>query len=113
MVTNRFDELNRYLGFVVRTEAEVPKGTGKDKVVRKKASGDWRHWFLAEDVDLFKPAFGPYMETIGYDVNDWAVSPSPQIEPEFSSIYMQSLPKKVTRNIMLRYADNLIQRFLR
>jgi hypothetical protein len=53
------------------------------------------------------------METIGYDVNDWAVSPSPQIEPEFSSIYMQSLPKKVTRNIMLRYADNLIQRFLR
>jgi hypothetical protein len=113
MVTNRFDELNRYLGFVVRTEAEVPKGTGKEKVVRKKASGDWRHWFLQEDVELFEPAFRPYMETIGYDANDWAISPSPEIEPEFSSVYMQSLPKKVTRNIVLSYADTLIQRFLR
>lgn len=113
MVTNHFDELNRYLGFIVRTEAEVPKGSGKEKVVRKKASGDWRHWFLQEDVEFFKPAFQPYMETIGYDVNDWAISPSPKIEPEFSSIYMQGLPKKVTRNIVLRYADSLIQRFLR
>jgi hypothetical protein len=53
------------------------------------------------------------METIGYDANDWAISPSPEIEPEFSSVYMQSLPKKVTRNIVLSYADTLIQRFLR
>jgi hypothetical protein len=113
MVTNRFDELNRNLGFIDKTEAEVPKGTGKEKVVRKKASGDWRHWFLQEDVDLFKPAYQPYMETIGYDVNEWTISPSPQIEAEFSSIYMQGLPKKVTQNILLRYADNLIQRFLR
>lgn len=113
MVANRFDDLNRYLGFVVKTEAEVPKGTGKEKVVRKKATGDWRHWFLQEDVDLFKPAYQPYMEAIGYDVHDWGISPSPEIEPEFSSVYMQSLPKKVTRNIVLRYADNLIQRFLR
>ena len=113
MVANRFDELNRYLGFIVKTEAEVPKGTGKEKVVRKKATGDWRHWFLQEDVDLFKPAYQPYMEAIGYDLNDWDISPSPEIEPEFSSVYLQSLPKKVTRNIVLRYADNLIQRFLR
>jgi hypothetical protein len=110
MVANRVEELNAYLGFTVKPEAEVPKGTGKDKVVRKKATGDWRHWFLEEDVDLFKPAFLPYMKAIGYDVNDWELSPAPEIQPEFSSTYMQSLPKKVTRNIVLRYADTVIQK---
>lgn len=113
MVANRFDDLNRYLGFIVKNEAEVPKGTGKEKVVRKKATGDWRHWFLPEDVALLKPAYLPYMETIGYDTHDWELSPTPEIEPEFSSVYMQSLPRKVTRNIVLRYADTLVQRLAR
>jgi hypothetical protein len=113
MVANRFDQLNAYLGFRVQTAAEVPKGTGKEKVVRKKATGDWRHWFLPEDVALLKPAFLPYMEAIGYDLEDWDLSPAPEIQPEFSSVYMQSLPKKVTRNIVMRYADTLLQKFSR
>jgi hypothetical protein len=36
MVTGQFDNINRYLGFTLKSEAEVPKGTGKDKVVRKR-----------------------------------------------------------------------------
>ncbi len=110
MVGQKFEALNDYLGFSMAAEAEVPSGTGKDKVVRKKATGDWRHWFTPVDADLFKSAYRPYMELIGYDCEDWTPAANPVIEPQFSSVYMQNLPKKATKNIVLRYIDPLLQR---
>ena len=111
MVTGKFDEINRYLGFDLKSDAEVPKGTGKDKVIRKKAFGDWRHWFTEEDVALFKPAYLPYMEAAGYDCNDWALAPDPVIEPRFSSVYVKNLADKGHSNILKRFYDNLMQRY--
>ena len=111
MVANKFDALNNYLGFEVQADASVPSTSGKAKVIRKKSTGDWRHWFTKEDVEIFKPAFTPYMELIGYDCNDWSPSPNPVIEPEYSSIYMQNLPRKAKKNNLLRYLDPIIQKF--
>ena len=111
LVDLNFTDLNAYLGFEVAADATIPSASGKAKVVRKKATGDWRHWFTKEDVELFKPAYLPYMELIGYDCNDWALDPNPVIEPEFSSVYMQNLPRKATKNVVLRYLDPIIQRF--
>ena len=111
MVAKQFDDLSAYLGFEMASEAEVPRNTGKDKVVRKKATGDWRHWFTEEDVELFKTAYLPYMETIGYDCDDWSLTEKPIIEPEYSSVYMHNLTKKATKNIILRFVDPIIQRF--
>jgi len=111
MVTGKFDEINRYLGFDLKSEAEVPKGTGKDKVIRKKAFGDWRHWFTEEDVALFKPAYLPYMEAVGYDCDDWIPAPDPVIEPQFSSVYVKNLADKGHSNILKRFYDNLMQRY--
>ena len=110
MVANKFDALNNYLEFEVQADATVPSASGKAKVIRKRTSGDWRHWFTEKDVELFKPAFMPYMELIGYDHNDWALSPDPVIEPEFSSLYMQQLPRKAKKNIVLRFLDPVMQR---
>jgi hypothetical protein len=110
MVDNHLKDLNDYLGFEIKSEAEVPSASGKAKVIRKKASGDWRHWFTDADQDLFKPAFNDYMEFFGYDCNDWAPSPDPLIEPRYASIYMQELPRKATKNSILRYLDPIIQR---
>jgi len=110
MVANKFDALNNYLGFEVQADATVPSTSGKAKVIRKRTTGDWRHWFTEEDVELFKPAFMPYMELIGYDHNDWALSPQPVIEPEYSSLYMQRLPRKAKKNIVLRFLDPITQR---
>ena len=113
MVNGKFDALNNYLQFEVQADATVPSASGKAKVIRKKSTGDWRHWFTAEDVEIFKPAFKPYMELIGYDCNDWSSNPDPVIEPEYSSVYMQNLPRKAAKNSILRYLDPLIQRFVK
>ncbi len=73
--------------------------------------GDWRHWFTEEDVDLFKPAYLPYMEVIGYDCDDWTLSNNPVIEPEYSSIYIQRLARMKTINTIRRFKDSLLQLF--
>ena len=111
MVDKKFDDLNDFLGFKTNADAEVPSGTGKEKVVRKKAYGDWRHWFTAKDVAIFKPAYTPYMEAVRYDCDDWNLSPEPQVEPQFSSEYMHSLTQKAGKNIIMRFFDNISQRF--
>ncbi len=111
MVDKNFDSLNNYLGFQVEEDAEVPKSTGKAKVVRKKAMGDWRHWFTEEDVDLFKPAYLTYMKVIGYDCDDWTLSENPFIESEYSSMYMKRLSRMKTTNTILSFKESILRHF--
>ena len=111
MVANNFSDLNAYLGFEVDQNGEVPVSTGKAKVVRKKAVGDWRHWFTQEDVDLFKPLYLPYLEIIGYDCDDWSISSKPIIEPQYSSVYIQNLQKRKNMDAV-RWVKDIIKRRL-
>lgn len=103
MILNNLETLHEYLGFEIDGNAQIPSTTKKKKVARKKAMGDWRHWFTEEDVELFKPALMPYMELIGYDCNDWALESNPEIEPQFSSLYMEGLARQNTVNTLRRY----------
>ncbi len=109
MVANHFSDLNAYLGFEVDQDGEVPVSTGKAKVVRKKAVGDWRHWFTQEDVGLFKPLYLPYLQIIGYDSNDWSISSNPVIEPQYSSGYIQKLQKRKNMD-SVRWVKDIIKR---
>jgi hypothetical protein len=111
MVANNFTKLNDYLGFSVQADAEVPQTTAKAKVVRKKSTGDWRHWFNQEDIRLLKPAYTAYMKLIGYDCDDWNLSESPVIEPKYSSVYMKNLARKATKNAFRKYLGSIIERF--
>ena len=113
MISGNFDSLNKYLGFTVKADGEVPVSTGKAKVVRKKASGDWRNWYTEQDVELFKPAYRNYMELIGYDINDWVLKANPVIEPEYSSVYIQNLFHKADRNIVQRFLSLIVRRMVR
>ena len=110
MVSKNFDGLNEYVGFQIAVDAEIPTSTGKAKVVRKKATGDWRHWFTEEDVELFKQVYLPYMEIVGYDCDDWALSKNPVIEAEYSSVYMQSLPRRAPLDVIRHYRERLVKR---
>ena len=111
MVGKNFDGLNGYLGFELEADGEVPKSTGKAKVVRKKAVGDWRHWFTEEDVEIYKPVYTSYMKLIGYDLEDWYLSPNPVIEPEYSSMYMKSLPRMKTGASIRSFKDLVLRLF--
>jgi hypothetical protein len=113
MIANNYDVLNKYLGFEVKVDAEVPESTGKAKVVRKKATGDWRHWFTEEDVERFKPAYLPYMEIMGYDCKDWTLDPNPVIEAAYSSEYMIRLAKNANRNVFLSFKDALSKKLFK
>ncbi|MFC1875755.1 hypothetical protein ACFL2E_00565 [Thermodesulfobacteriota bacterium] len=110
MISENFESLNEYLGFAIKADGEVPVSTGKAKVVRKKASGDWRQWYTEQDIELFKPAYRDYMALIGYDLNDWVLNENPVIEPEYSSIYIQNLCNKAERNIVQRFLGSIVRR---
>ena len=62
-ISKNLNALHEYLGFKIDDDAQIPSTTKKKKVARKKAMGDWRHWFTEKDVELFKPALLPYMES--------------------------------------------------
>jgi hypothetical protein len=111
MIQGKFEQINRYLGFELKQRAEVPKGSGKDKVVRKKGFGDWRHWFTPEDITLFKQAYLPYMKAVSYDCEDWALADKPLIDPRYSSLYIKNLASKGYSNMLRRFIDNLKLRY--
>lgn len=90
MVAGHYRELNRYLGFEIDPSATVAEGL--ERVVRRKGSGDWRHWFTPEDVAHYGDGrLRPYMETFGYDHDDWELDPDAELDPEHGSIYMATL----------------------
>ncbi len=113
MIEKNFHALNKYLGFDIKDEAEIPTTTKKAKVARKKAMGDWRDWFTEEDVEVFKPVYSPYMALIGYDSNDWTLSPEPIIEPEFSSVYIKRLVRQNTLNTLRSFKEFVLRPFVK
>ena len=111
MIEKNFDALDQYLEFKIKDDAEIPTTTKKSKVARKKAYGDWRFWYTEEDVELLKPAYLPYMELVGYDCDDWTLSPNPVIEPEYSSMYIRGLVRKNTLHTILSLKDQVLRPF--
>jgi hypothetical protein len=105
MIEKNFDHLNRYLGFEIKANAEIPATTKKIKAARQKTYGEWRNWFTQEDIELFKPAYLPYLELIGYDCNDWTPNPNPVIDPEVSSLYIQNLMRNNSPKLKRIFKD--------
>jgi hypothetical protein len=89
LVDRNFAALSAYLGRDVRADAEIPRG---DQLkARTKSYGDWRNWFLEEDVRILEPIYAPYMVLVGYDASDWSLNPHPTITPALASEYMKRL----------------------
>ncbi len=87
-VAERFSALEDYLGFPLRGENKVD--ACYQRVIRTKASGNWKNWFLQEDVEFFRPMMKPYLDFFGYE-DDWNVSQNPVISPTHSSLYVRNL----------------------
>jgi len=95
-VDENLQGLEQYLGFRLPGEAEV--GEINNHVPRTKGYGDWRNWFLPEDVEFFKPLFAEYMERYGY-ADDWSLSENRVIRPEHCTGY-------INRTVILRKGRN-------
>jgi hypothetical protein len=86
LVANRFEELSSYLSLSLTSEppeveAEV------SRVTRTKNCGDWRNWFVSDDVTYFRPLLLPLMHHFDYDDN-WALASKPSISSEHGSEYV-------------------------
>jgi len=88
VIDGKLQNLERYLGFPLPGPAAVHGSL--DRVVRTKAYGDWKNWFLEEDVTFFKPIFSAHMEHFGYEEN-WKISPNPTISPDHSTEYVKRI----------------------
>ena len=110
LVNNNFAELSEYLGFEIKAETSIDKST--QKVARKKSTGDWRHWYTEEDVELFRPAYTPYMDLIGYDSNDWSLHDKQVIEPRYGSLYLKGLPRRRRLDQIQKFKTKLARIFL-
>ena len=87
LVENKFEGLNAFLGLDI-SEGEVPHQL--KRVARTKSSNNWRTWFNEDDVLFFKQIFQDYLAPLGYDAEDWSLTPVAKINPEHGSAYMQS-----------------------
>ena len=91
-----FDRLSAYLGIEVTADFKVDSQHGY--VSRSMSSGEWRSWFLPEDIAYFAHDVAEDYVLLGFDPTESA-DPTPQISPETSSDYAhQQVERLETKN---------------
>lgn len=89
VVDREMASLEGYLGFRVETGSKLTDDTRR--VERTGRYGNWRRWFSGEDIEFFRPLFSEYMEAVGYDTEDWELSPCGSLPSSEGSDYMRRL----------------------
>jgi|GEM_PF-1101156 len=84
-VDGRLDAASDYLGLSLAGKQTTDDGW-KNHISRSLKHGEWRRWFLDEDIEYFGNMFGEYMERFGY--TDWEREADPTIDPSTSSDYV-------------------------
>lgn len=82
-VEGYLEELSDYLGFEVKN-AETSSESWLGHIARSKSYGEWRDWFLPEDVEFFRPLFARFMEYQGY-ADEWDLPVEQHIDPSSAS----------------------------
>lgn len=88
MVEGRFGALNAYLNLDVKPGVEVAQR--HSFVVRTKGSGEWRNWFLEEDVQFFAKDVADEFAILGFEANE-APSSDKKINPATTSEYVSMM----------------------
>ncbi len=88
-VDGRLDAVSDYLGLTLAGDIAVPDE--HQRVVRTRGHGNWRRWFTDEDVAFFRPIISDFLDTMGYDSDDWALTPVEALSAAEGSDYMKKL----------------------
>lgn len=68
-IDGKLDALNCYLEIEGGSSSiNIPKE--HDYVVRSKGQDSWKNWFIAKDVELYRPKLNSFLTLYGYD-EDW------------------------------------------
>lgn len=86
-VDGNIQQLQQYLGFELEGDAVVDD-MERAHIPRTKSYGNWRDWYLKEDIKMFKPVFKGYLERYGYS-DDWETNTERDIDPKHCSIYVK------------------------
>lgn len=86
-VRGELQAVSERLGVEVTNPAAASTGGWLDHIQRSMGYGEWRHWFLREDIEHFRDLFGDYAETFGYE--DWQLAADPSIDPATSCDYVE------------------------
>lgn len=88
LIDNRIGNLIRYLRLDLFGDPVVDKQ--HDRVVRTKDSGDWKNWFLDEDIEFFRPLLSKYMKRYSY-TDSWEPGQAPEIDPKHCTEYVRRI----------------------
>jgi len=86
-VDKKFESLENYLGFKLIRDADV--GAALARTRRTSSYGNWKYFFLPEDIDIFRSAHESKMSEAGYE--DWELVSVDQINPQYGSLYVDRL----------------------
>ena len=96
-VSDNFTGIEEYLGMEIPGAAQVDKR--HDFIVRTKSYGDWKNWFVKEDIDFFKPVFADYMYKYGYS-DEWSINSPQGIDPEHCTEYVKKTVEYIKQKNM-------------
>jgi hypothetical protein len=91
LVDGKLRGLEAYLGFALTGSDDVT--AEHDHVPRTKRYGNWRDWFLEEDVAHFRRVFEAYLHRHGYP-EEWRLNTAPVIRPEHCTQYVARVVEK-------------------
>lgn len=86
MIAGRVEALRAYLGLAVDGNPELEEH--HSFVARSKSSGEWRDWFLDEDIDVFVAPLANEFRFLGYDPDE-RPNEERSIAPSACSLYVK------------------------
>ena len=86
LVDGNIEGMESYLEMALDGDTAVAKE--HDHVPRTKSYGNWKDWFLGEDISCFKPLFEEYIRRHGYST-EWELNANPVVSKEHCSQYVE------------------------
>jgi LmbE family N-acetylglucosaminyl deacetylase/glycosyltransferase involved in cell wall biosynthesis len=90
-IDGNLSALEAYLGMKLTGDARAPSAYAH--VARTRSYGNWRHWFVPNDVEVLKPIFSGFMQRYGY-TPDWTLADHQVISRRTCSHYVKSSVQK-------------------
>jgi len=91
IIQGNMSELEEYLGVKLSKQIDL---LNLNFIGRTKSYDNWRIFLTQEDVDWLKPVYSNSLKELGYNNDDWDLTPVPHLNPLHGSRYVEALYHK-------------------